>query len=128
MDSGKHIDLLVFLVEQLLQLADLSFKQPHALFERLCITSWERPSTELVASLAFKANVGALCAAWANAIAAYLLRAASVAGLCDAGLAARADLDNFHRQYTRHVDGGLLCAAVDWLRCIAGYVGPPRDH
>jgi hypothetical protein len=105
MDPRKHIDLLIFLVEQLFQLADLSFQQSHALFERLRVASRKSSATELVAGLALKADIGALCAARANAVAAYLLRAASVAGLCNAGLAARADLDNFHRQYSRHIGG-----------------------
>ena len=88
MNSRKHIDLLVLLIEQLLQLADLCLQESYALLERLGVTSGKCATAELVAGLALKTNVGALCATWANAIAAYLLRTASIAGLCDAGLAA----------------------------------------
>jgi hypothetical protein len=96
MNSREHIDLLVLLIKQLFQLADLCLQESYALFERLCVTSGKRATAELIAGLALEANVGALCATRANAIAAYLLRTASIACLCDAGLAARPDFDNFH--------------------------------
>lgn len=119
MQPRKHIDLLILLVEQLLQLADLSFQLSYALLERLGVASGKCATAELVAGLAFESNIGALGATWANAIAAYLLRAAPVAGLCNAGLAARPDFDHFHGKYSRHFGGRFAlgrCRLVVLLR------------
>lgn len=123
MDSRKHIDLLVFLVKQLLQLSDLSFQLSHTLLKRLCVAPGECATTELVAGFALEANIGALCATWANAVAAYLLGTASVAGLCYAGLTARPDFDYFHRQYSRHVGGDFVLRRC---RLVVRVAGPTR--
>ena len=85
--SREHVDLLILLVEQLLELAHLALQQSHALFQRLGVSARESAAAELVAGLALEANVGALRAAGADAVAPDLLGATSVAGLGDAGLA-----------------------------------------
>ena len=77
MQPRKHIDLLILLVEQLLQLADLSFQLSYALLERLGVASGKCATAELVAGLAFESDVGALRAAWSYTVAADLLASAS---------------------------------------------------
>jgi len=111
-DPREHINLLVLLTEQLLQLANLPFQQTHSLLERLGVTPGKRSATELIAGLAFETDIGALCATRADAVAADLLGATSIACLCDAGLATGPNLDHFHRQYSRH-DGG-------WRQSVGG--------
>lgn len=109
MDARQHVDLLIFLVEQLLELAYFGLEHAHALLERLGVSSREGAAAELVAGLALESNIGALRAAWADAVAAYFLGATSVACLSNAGLAVGADLDHFHGQNSRHDYG---CRAV----------------
>jgi hypothetical protein len=94
--AREHVNLLIFLVEQVLQLAHFRFQQSHSLLQRFGVSSREGAATELVAGLAFESDVCALRAAWADAIAAYLLRATSVACLGDASLTACPDFDHFH--------------------------------
>ncbi len=127
MDTRKHIDLLILLVKKLLQLTDLPFQQSHSLLERLCVASGKCSAAELVASLAFEANVGALRATWADAVTSYLLGATSVACLCDTSLAAGPDFDHFHRQNSRHVGGGLVMRRCQLVVLARGAVrGPTR--
>jgi len=111
MNAREHINLLIFLVEQLLQLAHLCLQESYALLQRLGISSWEGATAQLVAGLAFESDVGALRATGADSVAAYFLGATSVAGLGDAGLATLPDFDYLHRQYSRH-DGGSTSIAA----------------
>ena len=101
----QHVNLLVFFVEQILQLANLGLERPHALLKRLCVTTWEGATAELVACLALEADVDALSAAGADAVAANFLGATSVAGLGNARLGGGPDLDNFHGKNSRHGGG-----------------------
>ncbi len=105
MHPGEHVDFLVFLVEQLLQLAHLRLQRAHSLFQGLGVSSGKGATAKLIARLTLKAHVGALCAAGANAVTADLLGAAAIACLSDAGLAIRADLDHLHGQDSRHCCG-----------------------
>lgn len=115
MHLGQHVDLLILLVQQILQLPNLRLQGADALLERLGVASWKGTTAELVAGAAFKANIGALRAARANAIAANLLAAASVAGLGDTALGARAHLDDLHRQNSWHFGGLVDCLlSVFW--------------
>lgn len=87
MDAREHVDLLVLLVEQFLELAYFGLEDSHALLEGLGVAPGEGATAELVTGLALEADVCALCAAWTDAVAAYLLGAAAVACLGDAALA-----------------------------------------
>jgi len=102
-DARQHVDLLVLLVQQVLQVAHLSLEHAYALLKRLCISTGKSSSAELVAGLAFEAHVEALGTAWADAVAAYLLGATAVACLGNARLVIGANLDHLHGKYTRHV-------------------------
>lgn len=110
MDARKHVNLLVFLVEQLLEFAYFGLEHAHALLERLGVSSGKGATAELVAGLALESNVGALRAARADAVAAYFLGAASVTCLSNAGLAVGADLDDLHGQNSGHDCGGCTVA------------------
>lgn len=121
MNAGEHVDLLIFLVEQLLELAHFGLQHAHTLLERLGVTPGEGATAELVAGLALESNVGALRAARADAVATYFLGATSVAGLSNAGLAVGADFDHFHRQNSRHD-----CGSCAMRICVAWW--PRRDY
>lgn len=77
MDARKYIDLFVLFVQQVLQLSHFGFEGPHALLQTLGVASGEGTSAELVAGLAFEANVGALGTARSHTIAADLLASTS---------------------------------------------------
>lgn len=103
MYPGQHVDLLILLIQQVLQIFDFGLQGSHSFLQRLGITARERPTAQLVARLALEPNVGTLCAAGTNAIASDLFASASVAGLGNPTLCTgAADLDDFHRQDTRH--------------------------
>lgn len=104
MYPGENVDLLVFFVEEVLQILDFCLQIPHPLFQRFGVSSREGAATQFVARFTFESNAGTLRTAWANTITANLLASASVAGLGDAALGA-ADLDHFHWQDTRHFGG-----------------------
>jgi hypothetical protein len=116
--AREHVNLLVLLVEQLLELAHLGLQKPHALLQRLGVASREGAPAELVARLALESDIGALRTARADAVAAYLLGATAVACLGNAGLAVGADLDHLHGQDSGHGGGWLSSRAV-----LAGCVG-----
>jgi hypothetical protein len=104
-DAGKHVNLLILLVEQFLQLAYFSLQEPYSLLQRFGVPSGKGTTAELIAGLTLEADVGALGAARTDAIAAYLLGATAVACLGNAGLAIGADFNHFHGQDSGH-DGG----------------------
>jgi hypothetical protein len=106
-DTGKHIDFFIFLVEQFFQLTYFTLEYSDPLLKRLGIAPRKGAAAELVACFALEADICALGATWADAIAAYFLGAAPVAGLGNAGLAIGAHLDHLHRQDAGHV-GSLL--------------------
>lgn len=60
MHLGEHIDLLILLVEQVLELAHLQLELAHALFQGLGVATRECAAAQLVAGSALKADVGAL--------------------------------------------------------------------
>jgi hypothetical protein len=113
MHLGQHVDLLVLLVQQVLEFADLALELPHALLERLGVSTWEGAAAQLVAGAALEADAGALRAAGSDAIAANLLATAAVAGLSNPALGAGAHLDNFHGEDAGHLDG-VDSAGVDF--------------
>lgn len=109
MHLGQHIDFLILLVQQILQFPDFGLQRANSLFQRFGVAAWECSSAELVARLALEADVGTLRAARSDPIAAYLLAATAITGLGNPALRTRPNLDNFHRQYSRHFgDRGLL--------------------
>lgn len=120
----EHVNLFVLLVEQLFELACLGLEDPHALLQGLGVAPGEGATAELVAGLALKADIGALCAAGADSVAAYLLGSTSVAGLGDAGLAVGPDFDHFHGQNAGH--GGGCVLRVD--KCRGNYWSEARGR
>jgi hypothetical protein len=103
MYPGQHVDLLVLFVQQILQILDFCFQGSHTLLERLGVTTRESPAAQFIARSTFETDVGALCTAGTNAIAADFLASASVTGLGDStGGTGATDLDYFHGQDTRH--------------------------
>lgn len=96
MNLGQHIDLFVFLVQEIFQVTDLCLQCSNSLFEAFRITSGKGPPAELIAGAAFEANIGTLRTGWPDAIASYLLASAAVAGLGDAALRTAAHLNYFH--------------------------------
>jgi len=103
----EHVDLLVLLVQQVLQLPHLALEDADALLERLGVAAREGAPAELVARLALEADVRTLRAAGADAVASDLLAPAAIAGLCYPDLGGRADLDDLHREDARHGGGGV---------------------
>ncbi len=103
--GGEHVNLFVLFVEQVLELADLALELADALLERLGVAARKGAAAELVAGAALEADVCALRACRAGAVAANLFAAAPVAGLSDAALGAGADLDDLHGEYAGHLDG-----------------------
>jgi hypothetical protein len=69
--AREHVDLFVLLVQQVLQFPDFGLQAPHAVFQRLGVAAWKGPAAQLVAGLALKANVGALCATRPDAVASW---------------------------------------------------------
>lgn len=104
MDSRQHIDLLVLLIQQVLQILHLGFQRSHSLLERLRISSGKGATTEFVTGLALETDIGALGATWSNAVAANLLTSAAITGLRNTALRTIADLDHFHGENARHFD------------------------
>lgn len=102
MDPGQDIDLLVLFIQQRLQVAHFRLQTPHPFLQRLGVASGKRSPAQLVAGLAFEADVGALGATGPDAVATDLFAATSVTGLGDPTLRAVADLDHFHRKDSRH--------------------------
>lgn len=99
----KHIDLLILLVQQVLQISDFRLQGSHSFLQRFGIATREGPAAQLVARSALETNIGALCAAGSNAIASDLFTSTSVTGLGDPALCAgAADFDHFHGQDTWH--------------------------
>lgn len=107
MNLGQHVDLLILLIQQVFQFSDFEFERSHSIFERFGISAREGSSTELIAGLAFESDIGALGAAWANAITANLLASASIAGLRNTTLCCIAHPDDLHGQNARHRDSGV---------------------
>ena len=110
MDSGEDVDLFVLLVQKVLQLLDFSLERSHAFLQRLGVAAGKCATTQLVARLALKTDVGALRTTRANAITANLLAATAIAGLCDATLGTVADLDDFHGENAGHCGWMLPCS------------------
>jgi len=114
MHLRQHVDFLIFLVQQILELSNFGFQGTDSLLQRLSVSTRECPSAEFIACLALKAYVGALRAARSDSIASYLLAATAITSLGNPALRIRPNLDNFHRQYSRHfVDRELWSVGVD---------------
>ena len=109
MHLGEHINLLILLVQQVLQLPHFSLQRAHSLLQGFRISTRKCSSAELIARLALEADVGTLRAAGADPIAAYLLAAAPITGLGNSALRIRPNLDHFHRQDSRHLGGREWC-------------------
>lgn len=97
MYPGEHVDLLVLLIEEVLEISHLGLQRAHPILERLCVSSGEGATAEFVAGLALETDVGTLGAARSNAVATDLLASTAIAGLGDTALGAVAHLDDFHR-------------------------------
>jgi hypothetical protein len=102
----QNIDLLVLLIQKILQLLHLCLQRPDTVLERLCISTREGSTTQLIAGLALESHARALRTAWADAIAADLLTSATIAGLGNTTLGAVSDFDHLHGEYSRH-DGAM---------------------
>lgn len=99
----EHVNLLILLIQQILQVFDLCLQGPHSFLQRLGITTGESTAAQLITRFALETNVGALGTAWSDAIAANLFASATITGLGDPALSAGAtDLDHFHGQDTGH--------------------------
>lgn len=101
--SGEHVNFLVLFVEQVLEFADLALELADAFLERLGVAARKGAAAEFVAGAALEADVGALRACRAGAVAANLFAAAPVAGLGDAALRAGADFDDLHGKNAGHL-------------------------
>ena len=101
-DLGEHVDLLVPQVELVLEFAYFGLQGANTLLQGLGVAPWKGASTELVAGATFEADGGALRTARSDAVAANLLASTSIAGLGDAALSGRTDLDHLHREDARH--------------------------
>lgn len=102
MDARQDIDFLVLLVQQTLQIPDFRFQRSHALLQRFRVSSGKGATAEFVAGFALETDVGALRAAWPNAVATDLFTSAAITGLGDTALGGVADLDHFHRKNAGH--------------------------
>lgn len=99
----EHVNLLILLVQQILQVFDLCLQGSHSFLQRLGITTGESTAAQLITRFALETNVGALGTAWSDAIATNLFASATITGLGDPALSAGAtDLDHFHGQDTGH--------------------------
>lgn len=102
MYPGQHIDLLILLIQQVLQVPHFGLERPHSFLQRLGVSSGECSAAEFVAGLAFEADVGALRTARSDSVAADLFASASVTGLGNAALGPAAHLDHFHGENAGH--------------------------
>jgi len=99
----EHVDLLILLIQQFLQIFDLRLQRSYSFLQRLGITTRESTAAQLITRFALETNVGALGAAGSDAVATNLLTSAPITGLGDPALTAGAtDLDHFHGQDTGH--------------------------
>lgn len=99
----EHVDLLIFLVQQVLQVSDFGLQSSHTLLQRLGIATREGSAAQFVARFTLETDIGALCAARANTITSDLFASTSITGLSNPALCTGAtDLDHFHGQDTRH--------------------------
>lgn len=102
--AREHVNLLILLVQQVLQISDFSFQSSHAFLQRFGIATRKGPAAQLVTRSTLKTNIGALCAARANAVTSDLFASTSITSLGNPALSTGAtDLDHFHGQDTRHV-------------------------
>jgi hypothetical protein len=62
-NAGEHIDFLILLIEERLEFSDLGLQASYSLLQRFGVSTRKGSPTELVARLAFEADVDALCAA-----------------------------------------------------------------
>lgn len=83
MHLGEYVDLFILLIQQILQLSNLSFQSSYLLFQRLCVTSREGSPAQLVACFALETNIRTLRAAWPDPIASDLLASTPITGLGD---------------------------------------------
>jgi len=103
MHSRQHIDLFIFLVQEIFQLPYFQFQRSNSILQRLGITSWKRSPAKFIGRLALKGDVLALRARGRQSITSYFLTPASVTGLGDTHLIVdSSDLDHLHGQYARH--------------------------
>lgn len=112
MYTREHINLLILFIQQVLEIPNFRLQGAHSFLQRLGISTRESTATELVASFAFEADIGALCTTGTDAVATDFLASATITGLGDTTLRAVPDLDHFHRENSRHV-GRML-----WRICL----------
>ena len=97
MNAREHVNLLILLVQQILQLSYFSFQTSNAIFQGLCVPSWKCSATQLVAGFAFEADIGTLGTAWSNAVTPDLLAPTPIAGLCNPTLGTAPHSNHLHR-------------------------------
>jgi hypothetical protein len=100
--ARQHVDFFVLLVKQVFELPHFGFESSNAIFQGLCVTSWKCSSAQLVAGLAFKADIGALCTGWSNAVTSNLLASAPIACLRNPTLRTASHPNHLHRQDAGH--------------------------
>lgn len=116
LNPREHINLLIFLVQEILQLPNFALECSHSLLKRLGVTPGESSPAELVACLAFEANVGALRTARPDTVTPDFFAPASITCLRYSALRARSNPNNFHGEYARHI--GLLSNLLTFWRYI----------
>lgn len=56
----QHVDLLVLVVQEVLEITDFGLKRPYTLLQRLCVAPGEGSPTQLIARPTLEPDIGTL--------------------------------------------------------------------
>ena len=121
---GEHVNLLVLFIQQVFQFPHFSLQCPHPILQRLGVSAWKGPPTQLIAGLALESDIGTLGTTWSDTVATNLLAPtpgcpceflcryrvlgcnvdSPIASLRDTSLRTRPDFYDLHWEYAGHLE------------------------